>query len=104
MPLHWKEILFLGVTGLAGRHKISFLALSSSAERDQVIHGEVFSPHPTAAVITLSLGNPPVPPLGFAKTASLFLFSPYLLFGYVFGVKHHDIPNFKSSSMPGNFQ
>ena len=67
LPFHGKQLLFGGIARLAGRHDIAFCTLSTAADRDDMIHGQLFGGCGVSAVAALSYSEPPFPPLGVSE-------------------------------------
>jgi len=77
LPFHWNEILFLVVALLTAGHDIPFEALSSSAQGNDVIHGEIFDAYFLTAVIADPLADLSHPPRRLPQVPRFFLLFSY---------------------------
>ena len=80
LPLYGQQIFLLGIAILARGDDVSFLAFSAPAEGNHVIHSQVFPAYLFPAIMTPSLLNLFVPPVGPSKGSRLFFFSSNLPF------------------------
>jgi hypothetical protein len=93
-PFHGKEVFLLCVALLTGRHHISFCRLSSSYNRNNMVHGEFIRGKMPVAVVTDSLGASPFPPFRLAQRAGFLPLPPYM------GIITDNCKRFRRSRIP----
>jgi hypothetical protein len=79
-PFQRKQIFLFAVAFFTCGNHVSFAAFPASNEWHHMVHGKVFTTHPSAAIIAFTLLNTGVPPVGASQTPGLFLFTADFFF------------------------
>ena len=85
LPFHGEQLFFGRVAFLAAGCQVAFGALTAPGHRDNVVHRQFFRRGWPAAIVTHTLGQPALPPLGFSKLPSFLTRSFQIFFAQIIG-------------------
>ena len=90
-PFQGQHVLFLIITGLAGRDQVISSAAPASGQGHQVIHGQFFEDDCLPAIITAAGSGLLLPPAGLAHLSGLGPLRPDLVLSHAVKTKriHH---------------
>jgi len=89
VPLDGQQVFFLVIAFLAGRHDVALFALSTTAQRHHVIHGQLIATHLTSAIMADAGVDPSQPPFTPSQFSRLFFLSLDVLFADLHVVQGH---------------
>lgn len=93
---------FFVIAILARRNDIPLFAFPSPAQRDDMIHCQIFPAHFAMAIITLAILSLPHPPGRTPQVAGLFFFPPDFFFRHHRALKGHGIETHVLSTPSGD--